>query len=68
MLLRLVDLLALGRCHAEGVNERKASWAREGAHQQWARATPDIAHAAPNVVSVVGRFPRASHVQHPIYF
>jgi hypothetical protein len=28
----------------------------------------DLAHAASNVVHAIDRFPRASHVQHTIYF
>jgi hypothetical protein len=39
---------------AQGTNEHLARRARKGAHQQWAHA--------------VSRFPRASHVQYPIYF
>jgi hypothetical protein len=32
------------------------------------RTAPDVAHATPDVVRAAGRFPRASNVQHLIYF
>jgi hypothetical protein len=60
------EVLATGRYRTEGANERIAHRACEGAHRQWAHTALDVAHAAPNVVRAAGRFPRTSHVQHPI--
>jgi hypothetical protein len=48
---------------AQGVSERLARRARSQAHQQ-----PDVARAALDVAHATGRFPRESHVQHPINF
>jgi hypothetical protein len=52
------ETVASGHCCAERANECIARQACEGAHQQWARAAPDVAHAAPNVILVAG----CSHV------
>jgi hypothetical protein len=53
-------MLPFGCWRAKGANEPVVHQAREEAHQQWARVTPDVVRAT-------DRFPRVSHVQHSIY-
>jgi hypothetical protein len=64
MIIILGNGLDLG---ASAVQER-ASAARVGLASERTSSGPTPLRTAPDIAHTINRFPRASHVQHPIYF